>query len=646
MSRLNRPRGFRRALFADGTRPLYPWYAPPCANRDPQSGHLRALRPIRAACWFLMVLMAVVSLAAGCKKQEQGTDSPGATSSMQGRAGAGRGKDSAANENGSPVFRDVTGDWGIDFRHETGADGQYFFPEIMAGGVALADFDGNGLLDAYFTNGNRQHGDPRNSATATTGPGKSTGPRNRLFLQTASGTMEDRTDESGLGDTGYGMGVAIGDLDNDGDRDVYVSNYGTDAIYTNLGNGRFRNITAESGIEGAGWSASVALVDINRDDRLDIFVTRYVELNELKECSDELGRRDYCSPKAFYPVHDLLYLNLGNNRFKDISQSSGIAAQAAAGLGVACGDWNDDGWIDMYVANDAYPNHLWINQKDGTFKDRALLSGCALNVHGQAEAGMGVVAADLDGDAALDLFMTHLRFESHTLYTNLGTPGHFGDQSGNAGITQPSLPFTGFGVAALDIERDGDLDLAVVHGAVVRGETRTGVRIPLPWAEYAEPNTLFINLGRGRFEASSRSADQGWHESVEVSRGLASGDIDNDGDRDLLVANLAGAPRLFINETAVASHWLGVRARLSPTGRDAIGAKVTVETRARRLVAMVDGGGSYLSASDERIIFGLGDSETVDSITVDWPDGTRESFPCQRIDTYIELIRKTGSSLP
>ncbi|MGB0715304.1 MAG: CRTAC1 family protein [Phycisphaerae bacterium] len=603
----------------DGAAPGHHLVSPPATWLD----HMMcAHRPITT--WLLISALLTMSMA-GCKEDPAPIDS-----SRTGKQPTElRGKTRS-----SVKLIDVARDWGIAFQHETGATGEYRFPEIMAGGVALADLDNNGLLDVYFTNGNKsQSAENDQSDTA-----------NQLFLQHEPGSFINATKSSGLGDTGYGMGVAVGDLNNDGLRDIYVSNYGKDTLFVNLGNGKFENVSDSAGIDGTGWSTSVAWLDINQDDWLDLFIVRYVELNELKECSDELGRKDYCSPKAFYPIHDKLLLNTGNNRFTDISESSGIAALAAAGLGVTCADYNDDGLIDIYVANDAYPNHLWINQGDNTFKERALMRGCALNLNGQAEAGMGVLTADLNGDAKLDLFLTHLRFESHTLYSQ-NSDGIFTDNTGSAGLAAPSLPLTGFGAVALDLEHDGDLDLAIANGAVVRGKVTPATHMPAPWADYAESNTVFVNHGNGRFGAIEPPFSANVSTPMEVSRGMAAGDVDNDGDSDILITNLAGAPRLYLNETPKTGHWLGIRAKLSTKGRTAVGSMLTLQTSGQQHVAVAGHVGSYQSASDDRTIFGLGNAKP-QSLEVLWTDGTREHFEINAIDTHIDIVRGSGRKIP
>ncbi|MCH7572182.1 MAG: VCBS repeat-containing protein, partial [Planctomycetes bacterium] len=349
----------------------------------------------------------------------------------------------APAENSRPPqwFTEITTDVGLDFIHETGATGELHLPEIMGGGCAMFDFDHDGDLDIYLITAN----DTLPEA------GIADHPVNRLYRQEADGRFTDVTAESGLGDGGYGMGVAIGDIDNDGHPDVYVTNYGPDRLYRNRGDGTFEDVTEAAGIDVDGWSCSAAFFDYDRDGFLDLYVTRYVDFDPRKRCSDAAGRPDYCSPKVFGPVADVLLHNNGDPGtpgFTDVSEQAGIASAAAAGLGVVCEDFNQDGWPDVYVANDLYANHLWINQGDGTFRDMAVIMGAAYNLHGQPEAGMGVVAADFHGHGQLVWFMTHLPTEINTLYRNLGGDVGFEDVTGSAGLGASSMEYTGFGTAA------------------------------------------------------------------------------------------------------------------------------------------------------------------------------------------------------
>ncbi|MCZ6811131.1 MAG: CRTAC1 family protein [Planctomycetota bacterium] len=535
-------------------------------------------------------------------------------------------------------FTEITTTVGLDFVHETGATGELYMPEVIGPGAALFDFDNDGDLDIYLVNGNRGLPDAVVEQT----------PTNRLYRQDPNGRYVDVTAESGLGDGGYGMGVAIGDIDNDGDADVYVTNYGPDRLYRNRGDGTFEDITESAGIDVPGWSCSAVFLDYDRDGFLDLYVTQYVEFDPDLHCFDQAGRRDYCGPKSFTPIHDVLLHNNGGSGgpgFTDVSEEAGIASVAAAGLGVVCDDLNDDGWIDIYVANDAYPNHLWLNQRNGTFREAALMMGTAYSLHGQPEAGMGVVAADFDNDSRVDLFVTHLRVETNTHYRNLGRGVGFDDVTGETGLAASSMEYTGFGTAALDVELDGDLDLVVANGRVNRVDPRPDASIDPPWNLLAEPNLFYLNDGQGRFELIERPVAS-LCGLIEITRGLAIGDIDSDGDLDILISNVQGPARLYRNTTPRNGHWLIVRAVDPSLRRDAIGARVTVLCNGQRQVRTIARGFGYLSSSDSRAHFGLGDVDRVDRIEVRWPDGARETFPATDVDRVVQVTRGTGKRQP
>ncbi|MGH9332844.1 MAG: FG-GAP repeat domain-containing protein, partial [Vicinamibacteria bacterium] len=426
-----------------------------------------------------------------------------------------------------PIFTEITKEAGIDFAHQAGNEGKYRLPEIMAPGGAFLDFDSDGDLDIYLV----QSG-PLPGAKSSTSP-----PSNRLYRQDASGRFTDVTDSSGLGDTGYGTGVAVGDYDNDGLVDVYVANYGPDALYHNEGSGKFSNATARAGIVETDWSASAVFCDFDADGFLDLYVTRYVQ-DAPKSCVAGDGSTDYCSPQSFSYEKHALYHNDGDGAFTDVSGSSGIAAIAAPGLGVLCLDLTSDGRPDFYVANDGEANQLWVNQGNGKFADEAFLMGAAIDGMGRPEASMGVIAGDIDSDLDFDLYMTHIQNQTNTLYVNDGKGG-FEDQTSARGLAAPSLKYTGFGTAYLDFDHDGDLDIAVVNGRVRKGTPIAGAQVSEYWKPYAEPSLLLENDGMGRFsDASAKGGD--FTSRIEVRKGLALGDVDSDGDLDLLVTNTGG----------------------------------------------------------------------------------------------------------
>jgi hypothetical protein len=528
---------------------------------------------------------------------------------------------------------ETTGRGRPSFVHETGARGTFLLPEIMASGAALLDYDGDGDLDLYFTSGN--HG--------LAGGGGSEPTRNRLFRQEQDGGFVDVTNASGLGDAGYGMGVAVGDVDNDGDPDVYLTNYGPDRLYENRGDGTFRDATARAGVAVDDWSSSAVFFDYDRDGWLDLFVARYVRYDPRKGCTDASGRPDYCTPQAFAPVPDVLLHNRGDGTFEDASVAAGMHAAIGPGLGVVAEDFDDDGWPDLFVANDGAANHLWINARDGSFREQALVMGSAYNLEGRAEAGMGLVAADLDNDLDPDLFLTHLGGETHTLYRNRGSSLGFDDATGSARLTTESASDTGFGAAAIDLELDGDLDLVVVDGRVTRGLARADADVGPPWHEFAEPNRVFLNAGDGQFEPAGPEV-AAFTRPVEVSRGLAVGDVDDDGDLDLLMTNAQGPARLYINRAPRSGHWLLARVMEPEHGRDAIGARVTLVAGETRMARTVSRGGSYLSSHDPRVHFGIGRAAPA-RVEVRWPDGARESFEVGEWDRRITLLRGEGEGV-
>jgi len=554
-----------------------------------------------------------------------------------GDAGGGGGGGSAKTAGSPDWFTDITAESGIDFVHDAGATGERMLPEIMGAGCALFDADGDGDLDAYFTNGSGHlRGEDSEPDIARV---------NRFFVQDSEGRFTDATDASGLGDDGYGMGIAIGDIDNDGDLDVYLTNYGPDRLYRNRGDGTFVDVSRAAGVGDDGWGCSAAFVDYDRDGWLDLYVTRYVAFDPDKKCFEQAGRRDYCGPKEYPPVPDLLLHNEGDGTFRDVSTESGIASVTAAGLGVVAEDLNCDGWPDLYVANDAYANHLWINQRDGTFTDEALVRGAAFNLNGQAEAGMGVLAADLDVDGHIDLYVTHLGQETNTLYRKAGGSGGFLDATGVSGLGPSSMALTGFGTAALDAEHDGDLDLIVANGRVFRGRVLPGGTMTDPWDEYAEPNLFYINEGAGRFVNGS-GASGPLCDVAAITRGVAVGDVDGDGDLDVLVSNIQGPARLYRNDAANSGRWLRVRATDPRLNRDAIGARIEISGPHGPMVRTISNSSSYLSAGPAEAHFGLGDETEIRSIEVRWPDGVSEHFPGFMTNQVIELTGGDGAPMP
>ncbi len=544
-----------------------------------------------------------------------------------------------------PMFRDVAAEVGLNFHHFTGATGEYFMPEIMGAGVALFDYDNDGDLDVYLVQGTMLDSS-KSVSQAQFPPPRGWKPGNRLFrnmlAETGKLQFTDVTEQAGVGHVGYGMGVAVGDYDNDGFQDLYVTNFGHNVLYHNNGDGTFTDVTREAGVDDERWSTSAAWVDFDRDGRLDLFVANYLDFTVRgnKRCYTAAGELDYCTPKMYRPVPARLFRNLGNGKFQDVSEAAGITAALGPGLGVVCADFNGDGWMDIYVANDTAANHLWLNQGNGTFKEVGLIAGAAYSPEGLPRAGMGATAGDFDNDGDEDIVVTNLSKEGCGLYVNDGK-GNFYDAAAEVGLLQATFPYTGFGTQWFDYDNDGNLDLFIANGAVTIMESLRGSRYP-----FQQPNQLFHNEGSGkRFREVTKVAGPGFALS-EVGRGAAFGDIDNDGDIDIVVTNNNGPARLLLNETNALrrNHWLQIRLESSKGNRYGIGARVELHRRGRseKLVRRVHTDSSYLSANDVRVHFGLGEKPEIEGVVVYWPDGAREVWDKVPLDKIVTLRRGTG----
>ena len=554
------------------------------------------------------------------------------------------------------VYRDATRDAGIDFGHFNGMSGERYLCEMMGPGGAMFDYDNDGDLDLYLVQG-RMLG-PGKTLSDAVFPPPGSKPlidrlyRNDLQKDEAGGRrlrFTDVTEESGIRSPGYGMGVATGDFDNDGWTDLYVTNFGPNQMFRNNGNGTFTDVTAATGTNDPRWSVSAAFLDYDRDGWLDLYVGNYVDFSfsNHKRCfsfSDAGGGSalEYCDPSQYQPLPESLFRNRGDGTFEDVSRKAGIARESNGALGVSTADFNGDGWIDIYVANDKRPNHLWINKKDGSFRNEALLAGCAVSGEGFSESSMGVDAGDPDNDGDEDLFMTHMSLnEKNTLYVNQGKAS-FKDASYPSGLALPSIPFTGFGTAFLDYDNDGRLDLLAVNGHVKNVEALARAGDPYP---LHQTNQLFRNLGQGRFQEVTQSAGTVFDLS-EVSRGAAFGDVDNDGDTDVLVLNNSGRARLLINQAGSDSHWVGLRLVGRPSGRDLLGSRVAVVlSEGRTLWRRVRSDGSYASANDPRVLVGLGEATRIEAVRAYWPDGRAEEWPEVPINRYSILVQGGGARL-
>jgi len=539
----------------------------------------------------------------------------------------------------TPIFREVAAEAGLNFNHYNFATGRNYMPEIMGPGVALIDYDNDGDLDIYLIQGTRL--DP--SGKLLTPPPAAWKPGNRLFknLLTETGDLRfvDVTEKAGVGHVGYGMGVAVGDYNNDGFPDLYVTNLGRNVLYHNNGDGTFTDVTAAAGVADSRWSSSAAWVDIDGDGYLDLFVCNYVDftVQNKRDCFSAAGEPDYCTPKVYHAVPCRLFRNLRNGKFEDVSETSGINGSYGPALGVLSADFNADGRPDIYVANDTSANRLWLNQGNGKFREAGLDAGVAYGADGLAKAGMGVTIADVDNDGSQMLLVTNLTREGVTLFHG-DANGQFDDATGKYGLLQPTFGNTGFSTQWFDYDNDGRLDLFIVNGGVaITGPMREGV------SRYAERKQLFHNEGRGKpFRETSRLGGAAF-QALEVSRGAAVGDIDNDGSIDMVVNNNNGPVRLFRNLAGKRSHWLIVKLQRATTNRFGIGARVGVLREGQPALwrsAHTDSG--YMSAHDMRVHFGLGEKPNIDAMLVHWPDGARERFNGITADRIVTLAQGTG----
>ncbi len=504
-------------------------------------------------------------------------------------------------------FLDKTRALGIDFPHQRGASEAKHLVETMGSGCALLDYDGDGWLDVLLING---------GATPDSLPVEQRS--HALYRNRGEGRLEEVTGETGLDrPTAYGMGVAVSDYDNDGDLDLYLTTFGPNRLYRNNGDGTFSDVTQAAGVAGAEWSASAAFLDYDRDGSPDLYVVNYLDAAFERNPPCEMkGIRAYCHPRHFAGVSDRLYRNRGDGGFQDVSRSSGILNPQGKGLGVVAADFDGDGWVDLYVANDSVRNRLLRNRGDGTFSDRTLFSGTGYNSKAQAEAGMGVDAADYDGDRLLDIFVTNYDVETNALYRYEGN-WLFGDERWTSGLARRDRFLLGFGAGFFDFDNDGDRDLLVVNGHVV-----DNIEKIQPDLSYAQPDQLFENR-RGQF--FEHGAFYEWSsQEPRVGRGASLGDIDNDGDIDVLISNSGAQPALLINQVGARKNWIQLQLVGTDSSRDAVGASVSITTAEGVQTDQVTGGGSYLSASDLRVHFGLGKAAVVEKIKIRWPSGAED----------------------
>jgi hypothetical protein len=543
------------------------------------------------------------------------------------------------------IFVERAAELGVDFRHDNGMTGGMYIAEIMGSGVALFDADGDGDLDLFFVDGGSIEG-------AESAAGDSAA-RHRLYRNelVPAGELRftDVSAASGLRGGGYGMGVAAGDYDGDGRVDLYVTALGANRLWRNLGvdaqgNPRFEDATARAGADDRRWSVPAAFFDYDRDGWLDLWIGNYLRFSTAAHvpCRTAAGEPDYCGPVPNDAVPDRLLRNRGDGTFEETTARAGLAETFGPALGVVAADLDEDGWQDLYVGNDGAANQLWINRRDGTFADEALLAGCAVSGEGRAQASMGTDAGDYDGDGDLDLVMDNIDGEGLMLYRNDGARG-FVDVTRASGLLAPSWSSTGFGAAWLDFDNDSRLDLLVVNGAikVLPAQARAGEPLPL-----RQQRQLFRNVGDGRFEEVGEAAGAAF-DAAEVGRGAAFGDLDDDGDVDVVVSNNAGLARVLVNAVGSPRQWLGLRLVTGAPPRDALGARVELRRAgAPPLVRLARAVGSYASANDPRALFGLGEAAALEAVVVRWPSGRSERFPPPALGGYTTLVEGTGERAP
>jgi len=527
------------------------------------------------------------------------------------------------------VFVDVAQKAGIIFRHENAASSEKYLIETMGSGCGWIDYDQNGLLDLYLVNG---------AATRVHTP--KTSVRSALYRNNGDGTFTDVTEKAGVGAAGlFGMGVAVGDYDNDGFPDLLVLGYGRCILYHNNGDGTFTDVTRHAGVENRGrWASSAAWFDFDSDGRLDLVIANYVDWSPERNfyCGDMgPGLRSYCHPDDFHGEPPTLYHNNGNGTFTDVSVASGVGLKPGNGLGVVTFDYDNDGWQDIFIANDHMPNFLFHNNRDGTFREVAYTAGVAVSADGEFEAGMGTDAADIRGNGRMDLIVTHLDMQLARLYQNAGDQT-FDDATLSSKIGYATYHMSGFGTRFMDYDNDGARDLFMANGHVLDNIERYHAD-----THYAEPKLMFRNKGRGIFENVSDQLGPDFVRAT-VSRGAAIGDFDNDGDLDILVNNNGQTPQLLRNDGGNANHWLEIFLIGTKSNRDAVGARVKIVAGDLVSFDQKKGGMSYQSAQDPRLHFGLGQRKLVDSIEILWPSGAVTRLSNVPSDQIISVKEGTG----
>lgn len=530
-------------------------------------------------------------------------------------------------QNRDIAFHEVTKHAWIQFQHINGATAEKYMPETMGSGGLFFDYDNDGWPDLFLVNGGSLvDGQLARRAQPA------------LYRNNGNGTFSDASVQSGIRSKAYGMGACAADYNNDGWVDIYLTSFGQNALYRNNGDGTFRDVSREAGVALNSWSTSCAFGDIDNDGDLDLFVANYVDfsMSNNKYCGDHIRNvRAYCHPNVYNGLPSVLYRNNGNGTFADVSRKAGVYTTVGKALGVVFGDYNNDGWIDIYVANDSVPNFLYRNRGDGTFAEGGVFAGVAVNRAGLPEAGMGTDMADYDNDGLLDIFVTNLDMETNTLYRNLGQ-GLFEDVTSESGHGEPSLRFVGFGTAFVDYDNDGYLDVVVANGHILDNATYFRDNIT-----YAQRNLLFRNRGAGTFAEVSSRAGPGFA-LEKVSRGLAAADFDNDGDVDLLITNNGQTADLLRNDGGNQHNSLLVRLVGTKSNRDAVGARLTLIVGSMTQTREVKAGSSYLGQNELRAHFGLGQAARIDRLEVRWPSGTVERFERLEANQIVTIVEGRG----
>jgi hypothetical protein len=536
---------------------------------------------------------------------------------------------SAMQQNAAVTFSNAAAQSGINFKHENGATPQKYMPETMGAGALIFDYDSDGWPDIFLVNGG-SFADSRVAAAA----------RHRLYRNSGDGKFTDTTASSGIAVSGFGMGACSADYDNDGRADLYVTGVRFNKLYRNNGSGGFLDVTAKSGAGGSGvWSSSCAFADIENDGDVDLYVTNYVDFtpDNNKHCTAGPNIRTYCHPNVYKSLPHILYRNNGDGTFSDISKEAGIYRTDGNGLGVVFGDYDDDGWIDIYVANDSVPNFLFHNKGKGIFEEVGFWAGVAVGGEGRPLAGMGTDMADMNGDGLLDLFVTNLDRETHSLYRNQGK-GLFANVTFESGVGQATLPFVGFGAAFLDYDNDSDLDLAVANGDII-----DNVSLFRDSTSHEQRNLLLQNDGTGRFRDVGPASGPGFA-LKKVSRTLAIGDLDNDGDLDILIGNNGQTADLLRNEGGNRNNALLIRTVGAKSNRDGAGARLKLTVAGKVLTRHVKAGSSYQGQNDLRVHFGLAGAPQADRLEILWPSGTIDTLEAIKANQIVTVTEGRGIS--